>query len=278
LGEGKPINQAIESNTAPLSTIEKDFAAFAKQRAEQLAPGLDWAEPKAQDLADGEDAWISRHPKSFWSMTQQAKKLLAEKKWAEAKVPAQKLAELYPDNTGANSGYMLLAEAHRGLNEIDEERSALNKLARIDADATEAYLRLMELDAKRTDWAGVNRNAQRFLAVNPLVSQPYRYLAQVGEETAQPQDAIKAYQTLLLLDPPDPADVHFRLAKLLYQTHDPAAKRQVLEALEEAPRFRDAHRLLLQIAGKQKEKAEEESLAPPIPPAQPDVKPEADAK
>ena len=54
---------------------------------------------------------------------------------------------------------------------------------------------------------------------------------------------------MLLFDPPDPADVHFRLARLLRQAGDPAAKRQVLQALEEAPRFREAQRLLLDITG-----------------------------
>jgi len=43
--------------------------------------------------------------------------------------------------------------------------------------------------------------------------------------------------------------VHFRLARLLRQRSDPAAKRHALQALEEAPRFRDAHRLLLEING-----------------------------
>jgi hypothetical protein len=50
-----------------------------------------------------------------------------------------------------------------------------------------------------------------------------------------------------VLDPPDPAVAHYRLAKLLHEKHDPAAKRHVLKALEEAPRFRDAQKLLLQI-------------------------------
>jgi hypothetical protein len=51
-----------------------------------------------------------------------------------------------------------------------------------------------------------------------------------------------------LLDPPDPAEAHYRLARLLHQAGDPAAKRHVLQALEEAPRFREAHRLLLEIS------------------------------
>jgi hypothetical protein len=40
------------------------------------------------------------------------------------------------------------------------------------------------------------------------------------------------------------------LAALLHKTGEPGAKRHVLQALEEAPRFRDAHRLLLRVAEK----------------------------
>jgi hypothetical protein len=44
--------------------------------------------------------------------------------------------------------------------------------------------------------------------------------------------------------------VHFRLARLLHEDRQPSAKRHVLLALEEAPRFRTAQRLLLEIVGK----------------------------
>src|SRR5207245_7240537 len=113
----------------------------------------------------------------------------------------------------------------------------------------DAFLRLMDLEQSATNWPAVVENAQRFLAVNPLLPQPYRYLALASEELGKTDAAVQACQKLLLLDPPDPAEVHFRLARLLHQTGDPAAKRQVLQALEEAPRFRDAHRLLLEING-----------------------------
>ena len=41
--------------------------------------------------------------------------------------------------------------------------------------------------------------------------------------------------------------MHYRLARLLHKSGDPEAKRQLLQSLEEAPRFRDALRLLLQM-------------------------------
>jgi hypothetical protein len=52
---------------------------------------------------------------------------------------------------------------------------------------------------------------------------------------------------MLQLDPEDPSEVHYRLARQLHKLGEPEAHRQVLQALEEAPRFRDAQRLLLEL-------------------------------
>ena len=71
--------------------------------------------------------------------------------------------------------------------------------------------------------------------------------ARTAYETAKTRTAIDGYETMLLLDPPDPAEAHYRLARLFHEAGDPKAKRHVLQALEDAPRFRDAQRLLLEI-------------------------------
>ena len=123
----------------------------------------------------------------------------------------------------------------------------LARFAEKDAEAPDAYLRLMELSAGAKDWPAVLLNAQRYLAVNPLVAPPYRFMAQASEETGRNDSAIEAYQSLLQLDPPDPSQVHFRLATALHRAGDSGARRQVLEALEDAPRYQAALRLLLEI-------------------------------
>jgi tetratricopeptide (TPR) repeat protein len=184
-------------------------------------------------------------------------------------VPLKKLIDLYPAQTGAGNAYALLALACRNLNETEQEREALARLAALGADATEAYLRLMELGEAAQDWPAVAENAARFLAVNPLLPQPHRYLARASEELGKAPEAIDAYRRLLLIEPPDPAEVHFRLARLLHRNGDAAAKRHVLQALEEAPRFRDAHRLLLELnktGTNQTETARESEPPPPLTP------------
>jgi len=266
LGNGVDINDAIPKHTAPMKQIEKEFAAFAKAKAETLAPGLDWEKPQVEQglrrrigldlphppalpaLTNTQSASKSSDKPNYWLLMNEAAKLVSEKKWDEAKAPLQTLIELYPGQADAGNAYSLLAPAHRGLNETAQERAVLEKWAALSADALDAYLRLMELTEADGDWKAVAENAERCLAVNPLIPQPYRGLGRASEELGQTQQAITAYQKLLLLDPADPADVHFRLAKLLHKTDDSAAKRHVLQALEEAPRFREAHRLLLELA------------------------------
>jgi tetratricopeptide (TPR) repeat protein len=264
LGEGAEINAAIAKHTAPLEKVEKDFAAFAKDRAEKLAPELTFEKPEPgdEDVAD-----VS---KNFYVLTRHAKKLLRARKWKEAKVPLEKLVQFFPGNTGADNAYWLLAEAHRGLNETNDERVVLTTLSNLEADDVDTYSRLMELSAAAKDWGAVATNAERYLAVNPLVAQPYRHLAQASEALDRRDDAISACKTLLLLDPPDPAGAHFQLARLLHQSGDATAKRHLLQALEEAPRFRDAHRLLLEMT-----KTAQQPVEAPLPETKP---PEAKPK
>ena len=131
--------------------------------------------------------------------------------------------------------------------------SSLEKLAARAADAVPAYLRLMEIGAEAGDWEAVLLNAQRMLAVNPLVPAPHRYLAQAAEKLGNRDEAIRAYQALLLFDTTDTAETHFRLAQLLRDADErDAARRHVLMALEDAPRFLAAHKLLLELTGQRR--------------------------
>jgi len=321
-------SQAIPEAVSPLEQFEKEFAAFASDRAEKLAPNLDFDQPeftkaesrsrmrrrnavgpekenpsantnspanstlrsnpsgRAGDTnqvlthiphnADGTNsvtppkhdtvitplesasdsdlspeerwqAWSKDHPTNFWVMTRKANDLAEEKRWADAKPILQQLVEAYPDFVGPESAYRMLAAADRALGETNLEREVLEQFAARDDEAQDVYGRLMELGLANNDWPSVETNALRYLAVNPLVPPPYRYLAEASEQTKNAAHGISAYRALLELDPPDLAETHFRLAQLLNQSRDPSARRHVLQALEEAPRYPAALKLLIEI-------------------------------
>jgi len=250
LGVGMPINEALERHVGSLEVLDRKFEEFAKKRATELAPGVDWEEPtlpraiRLEELAE----WLKENPNNFAGQQLYAQRLMAAEKWQDAKKPLEKMHELYPDDSGANNALWLLAIVHRELGETGDERKVLSRLAKLDNDAVDVYLRLAELAAADGDWPEVLANAERTLAVNPLIKLPHEYAATAAEKLDNAARAIEAYRALLRLEPFDLADAHYRLANQLQQARRlEEAKRHVLMALEEAPRFRAAHKMLLEI-------------------------------
>ena len=272
LGEGHEINEAIAKHTGSMNQLEAQFASFARDRALQMAPGLDWEKPGAKkDSGDPEmtvelpkrsrnrtpdvdeaewTKWAEQRPTNFWVMTRQVEEAVRRQDWETAKPILEKLVDLYPDCIGSDSPYPLLARVLRAEGATNAEMAVLSELARRDAAAPDAYARLMEHSRAGGDWEGVRLNAERYLAVNPLIPIPHKFLAEASENLGELPAAIQAYRALLELGPEDPAETHYRLARALFKSGKPEAKRHVLQALEEAPRFRAALKLLLEIERK----------------------------
>jgi len=262
LREGMEVNQAMATRAAPLAELEKRFAAFVRAQAENLAPGADLDPPPAKE-AEGEKAtWEALHPQNYHVRLRKAREFMEAKRWTEARPILQSLAASYHGERRGDNPLWLEAVAERSLNDTNAEWATLGKFAEQESDFVDLSVRLVELAGQRADWSAEARYAERLLQVNPLIPLPYRALAESGVASENKDQAIAAYRCLLLLDPPDPAEIHFRLARLL-RAHggmESEAKRHVLEALEEAPRYQEARRLLLEI-----EATSAKSENPPIP-------------
>jgi hypothetical protein len=269
LADGVLINEAIEKHTTKLADLDKDFQQYAKTVAEELAPKLDWGKPKFLATGDLDPSWAVTHPNNYWVLDEQASDLLELKKFAEAKAPLLKIVEAYPAQTGVNSAARKLAEIHRALGEKDDELAILRKIAARDAEAIDVYVRLMELEAERGGWKETLENADRARAVNPLILPPNQKQFAALQKLNRDDEAIVAGERLLRLNPPDPTGVHFDLAKLKADKAPDAAREHVLQALEEAPRFRAAQKLLLKLG------PTKEAPAKPRPAATPAAEPEA---
>jgi tetratricopeptide (TPR) repeat protein len=250
LGSDVNINEALSRHTVPIEKLDADFAAYLKGQAENLAK-VDWAKPDFGPEADSAAiaAWNKAHPNNLAGILAEGRAMLAEKKFKEAKGPLEKIIELYPAFIEGGGPYMMLAQVHRELGESKEERAVLEKFASLDADSVEPRLRLMGLAVADKDWKLVKRVAEQLLAINPLIPAPHRFLVQASVALNDRPTAIEGHRTLLLLDPLDRAEHHYQLGKLLYEEKNlPEARREVVKALEDAPRYRAAHALLLQIA------------------------------
>lgn len=251
LASGKRINDAIAANMRPLDQIEKQFTERIKKEAKAFGAKADWKKPEPEEVnpSDPESfiAFLKKNPTNLWALGKRADDLLESKDWQGAIEVADQIIQINPDDNSAQSGQLIKAKALRQLNRPDEEAQVLRSIAARSSDAMPVFLRLIELDSAAERWVEVAMNAFRATALNPFLKTPQLALATALAPTGDRAGAVAALQRLLLLEPDNPADVQFRLATLKRDTDPAAAKKHLIDALVLAPRFRDAHALLIEM-------------------------------
>ncbi len=251
LATGMPINDSIAKNTIPLKKLEEGFAAHVTDLAENLSPGVDWTkpDPEALDPADPVEveAFSKKNPTNFWAKKRFAENLLNKKSWERAIVAAEELIKLYPDYVETGSGYELQAQAYRGVGKPEKEAEVLERLAAKSSEAYQAYSRLLAVNFEKEKWPEVTKNADRVMAINPFQKEIHYCSGCAHQAMKDSSAAITSFEKSLNLNPTNPSEVRFRLAKLLRPRDQLRSKRYLLDSLADSPRFREAHAFLLKV-------------------------------
>ncbi len=137
---------------------------------------------------------------------------------------------------------------YRELNEADSEKATLKQIVGQTSDSLPSLDRLIEIARKEQDFESMRTYAEQYLAIQPLIPLGHVALADASEHLDSPEIVVESLSALAMMEPIDPAALDYRKATALAKMNrNLEAKRSVLEALDEAPRFRDAHRLLLEL-------------------------------
>jgi tetratricopeptide (TPR) repeat protein len=234
--------------------LDVDFGVWFRKQAVDLAPDADFGKvelPPDADLAAVRE-WNKQRPGSFEGLLREGTMAAEARRWDEAKGVLEKALALYPRYAEGDGPLLVLAMVYRKTDDPAKEREMLEKYVGINADSIDARLRLIQLAMNQKpegDWKAVKQWAQEILAINPLTAEPHRHLAAAATQLKDWPTAIEESRVVLTLQPLDKAQQEYQLAKLLAEDGQlVAARHEVDVALEEAPRFREAHRLLLEIA------------------------------
>jgi tetratricopeptide (TPR) repeat protein len=250
LSVGMPIEISLQRYIGPPEVVDQMFAEYAHQRAEQLAPQLDWRRdvlPEDADLAQLE-LLNEQHPNNYWLAHRLCQKWIEAGRWELARELLERIHAAYPADTSAGNAASQLATIYRERGESAEEMRVLKALVEHDHEDVEAHVRLMDLAVEAEDWELLRDVARQLLAVNPLIPIGHEMLTRAGERLDHAEDVAAAQRALLEMDPADPALAHYRLSVAYHQLGRTAeARREVMRALEDAPRFRAAQQLLLEL-------------------------------
>lgn len=251
LAEGVLVNDAIARHTAPMEELEESFVLAATKLAESYGPGVDWTDPPAEEMNPrvllSVASYLKSHPANFEAHRLLAELQLSAKNWDAAIEAADAFIRLIPEYTGQGNGYTLKALAMRGKEDVAGEAAALELLAARSAEAFQAYQRLIEVNFENGNWDGVIANAARGLAINPFTERIHYCSGCAHEARAEPTLAVRSFENSLRLNPANPSEVRFRLARNLKGEDPVGAKRHLLDALADSPRYREAHGMLLEV-------------------------------
>jgi Flp pilus assembly protein TadD len=89
---------------------------------------------------------------------------------------------------------------------------------------------------------------ERLLWISPYDIAVHARLAELATRAGRHAVAIRERRAVLALDPPDPLEARYQLARALAASGDVAsARREVLAVLERAPSFEKGQALLLEL-------------------------------
>ena len=255
LAGGVPINDAMTMHMGTMDKLDQQFREYAQTIAKEYGQAADWTrdEPAADDKpatdVDSLRKWVAEHPQNYWGLRNLAERLLADKQWSEAKDTLDRMSALgvLTDERGGPLQWMSIVQ--QALDDPAGEQATIEKILATSSDALPTLRRWIEMNTEQSNWPEVLDAAQQSLAIQPLLPEFHIAAAAAAEKLGNEDAEQTALAALLVLNPIDPAGLHFRLAKSIAQQTGGGddAKRQLLMALELAPRYREAHRFLLQM-------------------------------
>lgn len=179
---------------------------------------------------------------------------LAKSKAYEAIIKeGEKIQDWYPDYVEDNNLYEILAKAYLETNNKPAAMAELERYVKIGGRNPETIKKL----AKMLVEAGRKKDAADVLArlnyIYPLDNEAHQLLGSFWLEQGNASGAMREFRAVVAHNPIDPAEAHYDLARALNRNHQPdQAKDELFTALEAAPGYRPAQKLLLELTADKK--------------------------
>lgn len=210
----------------PTPRFDREFREFVKNEHGHVLRGLeDWHAARAA-LHEGLEAGD----------------------WDAVTAAATDFVELHPGYVEPDSGYVALARAHEARNERPAALAALETFWQKGGYDPDALKRLADWLADADRRAEAVRVLETVVLVQPLDTELHAVLGDLLLETGDAARALREFEISLAGDPHDKASAYYRVARAEAELgNTDRARSNLLAALDIAPAFRPAQRLLLEL-------------------------------
>jgi tetratricopeptide (TPR) repeat protein len=177
---------------------------------------------------------------------------LSRKQADSARIALERAEVLFPDYAGGSSPAQYLAGLAMDRGDYREALAQITRVTTRSETAWDANLMEVQLREKLGDTLGTRAPLERLLWISPYDVGLHGKLAELATRAADHKTALRERRAILALNPPDPIDARYELARALAAAGDVAsARRELLAVLEQAPSFEKGQALLLELRATQ---------------------------
>jgi tetratricopeptide (TPR) repeat protein len=233
----------VQQFAIPRSTPEAIRTVLGMEPAAFDTQFQTWLYQDTASLVSGFDTWH----KQLEALVGAAR----AKRYDEVLASAESVIALYPDYVFDGNAYQLLADAAQALNKPAITRSALQRYVQHRGRDPAALEQLAKLQQAAGDKAAAIATLKKINYIDPVFdTDSHRRLGDLLMDTEDFGGARREFAAVLALHPLDKAQANYDLARACHAAHDAdCAMNSVLAALEAAPDFRPAQKLLLELTG-----------------------------
>ncbi len=234
-----------------VAEFDAEFLKFVREETYGFGENVDlkWAGPDHKIDEVREEA--RQHPRNYFARLHLAAAFAKDAKWEEAAREAAAAKDLFPLYVGRGNPYRILADAYEAQGKKEQAAAELNlwrERKGRDPDTFKKLARLLQ-ELGRTDEAIGTLEDALHVSISDL--EMHDRLGEWYMERSKPQAALREYRVALALGPADQAGAHYHLASAYQALSDTKnARSEVLAALEIAPGYRPAQKLLLELSGR----------------------------
>jgi tetratricopeptide (TPR) repeat protein len=178
--------------------------------------------------------------------------LSTKKDWDTVIKEGTAIRDYYPDYVEEHSVYEILSKAYLAK---DNKAAALGELERYvktggrDPDMILQTSKLLEEQNDKKEAAVV---LDRLNFIYPMLNPAHQKLGELWLDQGNVAGAVREFHAVVAHSPIDPAQAHYQLARAYHlNKQDEKAKDELLAALETAPGYRQAQKLLLELSAAQ---------------------------
>ncbi|MFL5618350.1 MAG: tetratricopeptide repeat protein [Gemmatimonadaceae bacterium] len=177
---------------------------------------------------------------------------LSRKQADSARAALERAESLFPDYAGPSSPAEYLAGLAMDRGDYKEALAQITRVTTRSETAWDANMMEVQLHEKLGDTLGTRPALERLLWISPYDVELHGKLADLAMRAADHKTALRERRAIVALNPPDPIDARYELARALAASGDVAsARRELLAVLEQAPSFEKGQALLLELRAAQ---------------------------